>query len=600
MIDKAREILKTSFGYDSFRPGQEEVIRALLDGAGVLAVMPTGAGKSLCFQIPALVRGGLALVVSPLVALMEDQVAALQLAGIVAESINSSKSYETNADIWRRVAAGQVRFLYIAPERLMTERMLNALSGLSLGMIAIDEAHCISRWGPSFRPEYEQLETLRDHFPGVPIAALTATADAATQADISAKLFRGQGRAFVAGFDRPNIRIGVDMRSTWKSQLLDFVKTRPGVSGIVYCLSRKQTDQAAEYLNDNGVRALPYHAGMDSGRRTFNQDVFMTEPGVVMVATIAFGMGIDKPDVRYVFHTNLPANMESYYQEIGRAGRDGEAAEAMMLYGLDDIRMRRMFIDQDASDDDNKRREHKRLDTLIAYCETPECRRQALLSYFDDHIEPCGNCDICLNPPELEDGTAIARLVMDVVKDTGQRFGAAHLIDLLRGADTERIRKFGHQRLPRYGEGKYTGKDDWRSIIRQMVAAGLLDLDIQGYGGLSLTAKATQFLGNDQSFSYRKLEAKTKRQAASKRNPPAGDLSERDEGLFGALKSHRLELARERGVPAYVVFPDRTLVEMAAARPATLEEFAELNGVGRAKLSKFADGFLAVIAHHDG
>ena len=600
MINKAREILKTSFGYDSFRPGQEDVVRALLDGAGVLAVMPTGSGKSLCFQIPALVRGGLALVVSPLVALMEDQVAALQLAGIAAETINSSKSYEVNVDIWRRVAAGQVRFLYIAPERLMTERMLSALAGLPIGMIAIDEAHCISRWGPSFRPEYEQLETLRDRFPGVPIAALTATADAATQTDISSKLFRGQGQTFVAGFDRPNIRIGVDMRSTWKRQLLDFVEARPGVSGIVYCLSRKQTDQAAEFLNDNAVRALPYHAGMDSSRRSLNQDIFMTEPGVVMVATIAFGMGIDKPDVRYVFHTNLPANMESYYQEIGRAGRDGEPAEAMMLYGLDDIRMRRMFIDQDTSDDDNKRREHKRLDTLIAYCETPECRRQALLAYFDDHGEPCGNCDICINPPELEDGTAIARLVMDVVKDTGQRFGAAHLIDLLRGADTERIRKFSHNRLPRYGEGRGMAVDDWRSIIRQMVAAGLLDLDIQGYGGLSLTEKALQFLSSDQEFSYRKMVARPKRSAASKRAARVVDLSERDEGLFGVLKSHRLGLARDRGVPAYAVFPDKTLAEMATSRPATRDEFAELNGVGKAKLTKFADSFLEVIANHDG
>ncbi len=599
MIGKARDILKTSFGYDAFRPGQEEVVRALLDGANVLAVMPTGAGKSLCFQIPALVRDGLGLVISPLVALMEDQVAALQLAGIAAESINSSKSYEVNAAIWRRVAAGEVKFLYIAPERIMTERMLNALSGLTIGMIAIDEAHCISRWGPSFRPEYEQLEILRERFPGVPIAALTATADAATRQDISSKLFRGQGQVFVAGFDRPNIRIGVEMRSTWKRQLLDFVNARPDVCGIVYCLSRKQTDEAAKFLNDNGVRALPYHAGMDSGRRNINQDIFMTEHAVVMVATIAFGMGIDKPDVRYVFHTNLPSNMESYYQEIGRAGRDGVPSEALMLYGLDDIRMRRMFIDQDGSDEDNKRREHKRLDTLIAYCETPECRRQALLAYFDDSIEACGNCDICLNPPELEDGEDVAGLVMDVVKDTGQRFGAAHLVDILRGSDNERIRKFGHQNLPRHGEGHAVSKDDWRSIIRQMVAAGLLELDIKGYGGLSLTEKAMAFLRGDQVFNYRKL-VKAKRQAKAKKAAPVADLSERDGALFDILKAHRLELARQRGVPAYVIFPDRTLIDMAASQPSNRDEFAELNGVGKAKLEKFADSFLKVIDGYDG
>jgi len=597
MISTARDILKSSFGYDCFRAGQEPVVRALLEGASVLAVMPTGSGKSLCFQIPALVRSGLALVVSPLVALMEDQVAALQLAGIAAESINSSKSYDENAAIWRRVTAGQVKFLYVAPERLMTPRMLAALAKLQIGLIAIDEAHCISRWGPSFRPDYEQLADLKDHFQDVPIAALTATADAATRNDISSRLFRGQGQVFVAGFDRPNIRIGVDLRDNWKRQLLAFVRARTGACGVVYCLSRKQTDQAAGFLNDNGFRAYPYHAGLDSATRTLHQDRFMTEPGVVMVATIAFGMGIDKPDVRYVFHTNLPANIEAYYQEIGRAGRDGEPAEALMLYGLDDIRLRRQFIDQDGSDEDNKRREHKRLDTLIAYCETPECRRQALLAYFDDHTSPCGNCDICLDPPDLQDGATVADLVLDVVKDTGQRFGAAHLIDILRGADTERIRKFRHQRLPRYGEGAGTGKEDWRSIVRQMVAAGLLDLDIKGYGGLSLTEKATAYLRGDLTFHYRQLVSR-EATATTRRAQPPSHLSQRDGGLFDALKAHRLQLARTRGVPAYAIFPDRTLAEMAADRPATLEDFARLNGVGKVKLGKFADGFLAVIRQH--
>jgi ATP-dependent DNA helicase RecQ len=602
MINKAREILKNTFGYDQFRPGQEDVVRALLDGAGVLAVMPTGSGKSLCFQIPALVKSGLTLVVSPLIALMEDQVAALQLAGVSAESINSTKSYDDNAAIWRRVASGDVNFLYIAPERLMTDRMLGAIAKLPLSMIAIDEAHCISRWGPSFRPEYEQLANLKDHFPDIPIAALTATADEATRADISGKLFRGQGQVFVSSFDRPNIRIGVDMRSSWKRQLLDFVNVRKDVSGIVYCLSRKQTEQAAQYLGENGIPALPYHAGMDAAKRSYNQDIFMTEPGTVMVATIAFGMGIDKPDVRYVFHTNLPANMESYYQEIGRAGRDGAPAEAMMLYGLDDIRMRRMFIDQDDSDDDNKRREHKRLDTLIAYCETPECRRQALLAYFGDSIAPCGNCDVCLNPPELEDGNQLARLVMDVVKDTGQCFGAAHLIDILRGADTDKIRNAGHQRLSGYGEGRDFSKDEWRSLVRQMVAAALLQLDIKGYGGLSLTQKAMEFLKGEHDFSYRKA-VKTKRETAkkaSRKSVPRADLSERDNGLFETLKEHRLELARERGVPAYVIFPDKTLIDMAAQRPSSRDEFAALNGVGKAKLEKFADSFLDVIGGYDG
>jgi ATP-dependent DNA helicase RecQ len=369
---QARRILSEVFGYSSFRPGQEEVIANILDGTSVLTVMPTGSGKSLCYQIPALVRVGLTLVVSPLVALMEDQVAALKLDGVAAETINSSRDRETNVATWRRVAAGAVRLLYISPERLMTERMLAALQRLPVVQIAIDEAHCISRWGPSFRPDYAALTRLTELLPGVPLSAFTATADESTRRDISAKLFNGQGRIFVTGFDRPNIRLAVETRRDWKRQLLDFVRARPGACGIVYCLSRKKTEAAAELLVKNGLRALPYHAGLESAVRTANQDIFMTEPGVVMVATIAFGMGIDKPDVRYVFHADLPGNMEAYYQELGRAGRDGGPADAFMLYGLDDIRQRRIFIQDDDGDDDHKRREHKRLDALIAYCEAPQ------------------------------------------------------------------------------------------------------------------------------------------------------------------------------------------------------------------------------------
>ena len=384
---EARRVLKDMFGYDSYRPGQERALTALLGGESALAVMPTGSGKSLCFQIPALVGGGLTVVVSPLVALMEDQVAALRLAGVAAETINSSHSRETNIAAWRRVAAGETRLLYMAPERLMTEPMLRALGGLPLRLIVVDEAHCISRWGPSFRPEYEQLAQLSERFGGVPIAAFTATADQATRADIAAKLFAGAAKVFVSGFDRPNIRLGVGIRREWKRQLPAFVRRRANQSGIVYCLSRSKTEEAAALLVSEGVPALAHHAGMEKADRAANQDAFMTEPGVVMVATIAFGMGIDKPDVRYVYHTDLPGNVEASYQEIGRAGRDGLPADAHMLYGLDDIRMRRMFIEE-AGDEAHKRREHKRLDLLIAYCESPECRRQALLSYFGEDTEP--------------------------------------------------------------------------------------------------------------------------------------------------------------------------------------------------------------------
>jgi ATP-dependent DNA helicase RecQ len=597
---EARRILSEVFGYSSFRSGQEEVIANILDGTSVLTVMPTGSGKSLCYQIPALVRGdGLTLVVSPLVALMEDQVAALKLDGVAAATINSSRDREVNVATWRDVAAGAVRLLYISPERLMTERMLAALQRLGLVQIAIDEAHCISRWGPSFRPDYEALTRLTELFPGVPISAFTATADAATRRDISAKLFNGQGRIFVTGFDRPNIRLAVETRRDWKRQLLDFVRARPGEAGIVYCLSRKNTEAAADLLVANGVRALPYHAGLDSAVRTANQDIFMTEPGVVMVATIAFGMGIDKPDVRYVFHANLPGNMEAYYQELGRAGRDGRPADAFMLYGLDDIRQRRVFIQDDDGDDDHKRREHKRLDALIAYCESPQCRRRALLSYFSEDAKPCGNCDICLDPPVLEDGAVHAQNALGVVAQTGQRFGAVHVIDVLLGADTEKIRSLRHNRLPAYGLGSEETKDTWRSIIRQLVAAGYLRLDIAGHGGLNLTGDGRSLLENGGAFRFRRDPARLKRasrRVASDPERAKAELSGQDGDLFAALKELRLDFARQRGVPAYVIFSDRSLVDMAGNKPANEAEFARVFGVGEAKLRDFAPPFLALIA----
>jgi len=607
----ARRILSEVFGYSSFRPGQEEVIAHILDGTSVLTVMPTGLGKSLCYQIPALVRVGLTVVVSPLVALMEDQVAALKLDGVAAETINSSRDRDTNVATWRRVQAGAVRLLYISPERLMTERMLAALQRLDVVQIAIDEAHCISRWGPSFRPDYEALTRLTELFPGVALSAFTATADEATRKDISAKLFQGKGRTYVTGFDRPNIRLAVETRRDWKRQLVDFVQARPGDSGIVYCLSRKKTEAAAALLVKKGVRALPYHAGLDSAARTANQDIFMTEAGVVMVATIAFGMGIDKPDVRYVFHANLPGTMEAYYQELGRAGRDGGHADAFMLYGLDDIRQRRVFIEEDGAgggnggdDGGHKRREHRRLDALIAYCEAPECRRRALLSYFDEAADPCGNCDICLDPPAMEDGAVHAQNALGAVEQTGQRFGAAHVIDVLRGAETEKIRSLGHHRLPAHGLGHEEDKDTWRSILRQLVAAGHLRLDVTGYGGLSLTNEGRALLKGDGAFRFRRDATRPRSAIKQTRSgtsragkaPAGADLSKADEDLFAALKELRLDFAQARGVPAYVIFRDRSLVEMAQNKPANDIEFAEVFGVGEAKLRDFAQPFLALIA----
>ena len=573
---------------------------SILGGEHVLVVMPTGAGKSLCFQIPALAREDLTIVISPQVALMEDQVAALKLAGVAAETINSSRPYDVNAANWRRVAAGETRLLYISPERLMTERMLAALQRLPIGLLVIDEAHCISRWGPSFRPEYEGLRRLGELFPEATIAAFTATADVATRADIADKLFKGEGRVFVAGFDRPNIRLTVEPRSDWKGQLLDFVQARPGESGIIYCLSRKKTEETAALLKAEGIPALPYHAGMDASARAANQETFMAEAGTIMTATIAFGMGIDKSDVRYVFHVNLPGNMESYYQELGRAGRDGAPADAYMLYGLDDIRQRRFFIEDDNGDEAHRRREHKRLDSLIAYCETPTCRRCTLLAYFGEDPEPCGNCDVCLDPPKLEDGRIPGAHIIEAIKLTGQRFGAAHIIDLLRGAKTEKIRSLNHDQLPIHGAGSARKKEDWRSIIRQLVASGLLNLDYQGHGGLSVTERGDAFLRGEAEFNFRPNRAPTRPDRSRGAKPDTPQLMGADAELLAALKRLRLDLARDRGVPAFAVFPDRALIDMAQRKPQSESEFLAVHGVGEAKLRDFSAPFMALIAAECG
>ncbi|MAM67157.1 MAG: DNA helicase RecQ [Rhodospirillaceae bacterium] len=590
-------ILKDVFGFDDFRPGQKDVIDTLLAGSDVLTVMPTGSGKSLCFQIPALLTGGLTIVVSPLVALMQDQVAALKLAGVAADTINSSRPRDENVASWRRAAAGETRLLYMAPERLMTERMLAALARLNLCLIAVDEAHCISQWGPAFRPEYADLGQLKAVFPGVPVVALTATADAITRDDIAARLFGGGAETVVLGFDRPNIRLSVEMKQDWKRQMNDFLSRHQGESGIVYCLSRKKTEKTAAYLRDHGVNALPYHAGMAQHLRDANQNAFMTEPGIVIVATIAFGMGIDKSDVRFVLHVDLPGSVEAYYQEIGRAGRDGAPADAHMLYGLQDIRMRRVFIEEEDSSPERKRREHKRLDALVGYCEAPECRRRSLLEYFGERIEPCGNCDVCLNPVEMADGTELGQKALSAVDQSGRIYGAAHVIDILRGMQTEKITKAGHDRLGVFGAGPDLRKQEWQSIIRQLVSAGFLRLDVQGYGGLDLTPKGQDLLNGTKAFRYRQDTMKKSRAAKRRTRDLAADadLPEADTDLLGKLRQLRLEIAKQRGVPAYVIFPDRALVDMARRKPANEDEFADVHGVGASKLRDFADTFLAAI-----
>lgn len=590
------QVLRETFGFEAFRPGQEDIIDTLLSGTSVLAVMPTGSGKSLCYQVPALAMDGLTIVISPLLALMEDQVAALRLAGVAVETIHSGRERADNVASWRRVAAGEARLLYLSPERLMTDRMLAALGKLPLCLIAIDEAHCLSQWGPAFRPDYAALTQLRDVFPTVPIAAVTATADEGTRRDIETSLFAGAARTFVSGFDRPNIALAVELKGSWKTQLSHFLRDRAEQSGIVYCLSRAKTEETAAYLTDQGFKALPYHAGLDKSQRTANQDRFLTEPGIVMVATIAFGMGIDKPDVRFVFHTDIPASVEAYYQEIGRAGRDGQPADARMLYGLADMAMRRRFIEGEETGSDHKRRDHKRLDALIGYCEAPTCRRQVLLAYFGEQAQPCGNCDLCLTPAELVDGTQEGQMALSAVRRTGERFGVAHLIDVLRGGNTDKIRRMGHDHLPTFGTGSDLSKSSWQSIFRQLIAAGFLRLDVNGFGGLNLTEQGRDLLQGRAEFRYRAdIVRQTKPSRPAKSREAEAALSADDQDLLAALKQRRLALAQERGVPAYVIFADRSLREMASQRPSSGEEFAQIHGVGAAKLKEFAQPFLEVI-----
>ncbi|HEY2033676.1 MAG TPA: DNA helicase RecQ [Rhizomicrobium sp.] len=594
--DPKRDVLKDVFGFDDFRPGQEAAIDSLLAGCNVLAVMPTGSGKSLCYQVPALVMGGLTVVVSPLVALMQDQVAALRLAGVAVETINSSHTRDENVAAWRRVAAGEVRLLYMAPERLMTERMLEALGKLDVRLIAIDEAHCVSQWGPAFRPEYSALSKLAGLFPKTPIIALTATADEVTRADIALQLFGDRVETLVQGFDRPNISLTVEAKHNTGRQLLDFIARHKGKSGIVYCLSRKKTEKFAEQLREAGVTALPYHAGMDKDAREANQNRFMTETAVVMVATIAFGMGIDKSDVRFVFHTDLPGSLEAYYQEIGRAGRDGGVAEAHMLFGLEDIRMRRVFIDQEDAGEDRKRREHARLNMLLAYCEASRCRRQLLLEYFGEQAEPCGNCDICREPSERIDATGDAKKILAAIRGTGERFGGGHIIDVLLGNRTERMTE-AHVALEVFGKGALRKKDEWQSLIRQMAGDGLLRHDLQGYGGLEIAEKGHALLRGQGTFEARPIKprARTKKDG---RAAQIAEQSEADQTLIAALKALRMRLAKEKRVPPYVIFSDKSLIDMAQLRPRDDSEFGMVHGVGAAKLKEFGKVFLAAIREH--
>ena len=598
MTQTSAEILRDVFGFDGFRADQEAVIELLSRGENALVVMPTGAGKSLCYQVPALLLDRPTIVVSPLIALMDNQVAGLHVNGVAAVAIHSGLPRDRQVDNWRAFASGACRLLYLSPERLMTERMLTALEKLDPALIVVDEAHCISKWGTSFRPEYEQLSALCERFPHAAIGAFTATADDATRKDIAQKLFRGNGRILVQGFDRPNLTLAVAPKRNWKTQLMEFLADKRDASGIVYCLSRKFCEEVADFLCQEGCTAIAYHAGQDADVRAANQNRFMSEDAVIMVATIAFGMGIDKPDIRYVCHLNLPGNMESYYQEIGRAGRDGLPADTLLLYDLSDMRMRRQFIEQDGEDGVHKLREHKRLDALLAYCEASGCRRTALLSYFDEDASACGNCDNCLYPPELEDGTADAKALFSAISQTGQMFGGAHVIDVLRGAETQKITERSHHTLDCYGAGKDHTKDYWNAFIRQAVAGNYLTINIQKYGALQLAPRARQVVSGAETFALRRIEALKPARSQKPARPGTPEVADADRDLLAALKTLRLTLAQERKVPAFVILHDSTLNEIAHKRPATLDQMASINGIGPRKLEQFGQPFLEVVASH--
>ena len=590
-LDAARAVLNSTFGYDDFRPGQADIVAALLAGENVLAVMPTGAGKSLCYQLPALACESLTVVVSPLIALMRDQVAALRLNGVAAGALNSATPRADAAATHRLLREGRLRLLYISPERLMVPDTLEGLARHRPARFAIDEAHCISQWGHDFRPDYRRLAELSEHFPDAMLSAFTATADAVTRQDIVARLFGGQASIFVAGFDRPNLRIGIAPRRSGARQIDNLLDRHAGRSGIVYTLSRKEAERTAERISSRGRVALPYHAGMDQGDRDRNQDRFLTEEGVVMVATIAFGMGIDKPDIRFVVHANLPSTVEAYYQEIGRAGRDGELAETLMLYGMDDIRIRRLMIDDSDRPDEVKRVDHQRLNALLGLCETAGCRRQALLGYFGEPCEPCGNCDRCLEPVETVDGTVIAQKALSAVLRTGERFGAEHLIAVLRGEETDKVLQHRHDRLVTFGVGADIDKTLWRSYLRQLVAADVLKIDIGGYGALKPGSRGHAVLKGDESVALHG-EAAGRRRERSRAIEVPGEV---DQTLLGRLKQLRLDIAREKGVPAYVIFHDRSLMDMASRKPRNLDTLAACHGVGAGKLARYGELFLAVL-----
>jgi ATP-dependent DNA helicase RecQ len=595
---KALEILKTVYGYDAFRGPQAHIVDHVVAGNNAFVLMPTGGGKSLCYQIPALVRPGMGLIVSPLLALMADQVAALREAGIKAAALNSDLDSHERQRLWRDVQDGNLDLLYVAPETVLRPDVLDRLAAVRLSLIAIDEAHCLSQWGHDFRPSYRQLDNLIARFADTPRIALTATADEPTRAEILSHLNIAAHDAFIAGFDRPNIHYAIEEKANPRAQLKAFLKRHHGESGIVYCLSKRKTEETAQWLVTEGHDALAYHAGMDKAAREANQQHFQRGEAVIMVATVAFGMGIDKPDVRFVAHIDLPGSIEAYYQETGRAGRDGLPSEALMLYGSDDIALRSRFIAESDAPDQRKHMERQKLDALLGLAETAGCRRQVLLAYFGDAHEPCGNCDTCAAPPKLFDATVAVQKALSCIYRTGERFGQAYIVDVLLGVENERIVEFGHMRVSTFGIGKEFDSRTWRAVLRQLIALRLVEVDLGGFGGLAIAAAGRDFLRDKPVLMLRQPEPARARGDRSERSGAVAVVKDIDRELFQALRQKRMDISRAQNLPPYVIFHDKTLIELAAARPKSRAAMANVPGVGEAKLDRYGPAFLSVIADH--